>query len=473
MCKDAPLFGHGLETFAQVFPIYQIADLDGKIVLHPESSWLKWLAELGVLPLALLAVALVMFVAANLRAAFEQRRSFFLTAGALAGVVAILVHALFDVPAHRWATAGFALALLGIAFPMRVREAVHAPRRIALVPFALGVFWVWPFVAAPPPWSPLAPTMLLTRETESRESKPSLAEFEAALRYFPLDSWMHQYAGTHALAEQPMDRARWEQHFAVTRRLAASAWRMPEMQARAARQFPSLAMVFWQDAVERAGRQRTEVLRDAVRETAEMRGARVMWGQFLESRPELALAYAQILVEELHEPDENVRAYYELWWEWWPSGEVSEAEADAYYRYAARWSSAVQLEQWMRHHATRRDRDYRVWTELLHGWKSDERAWQIYSGVMSEPVYGQTPKAATRVSLESRFRQSPENAAHALALAQFLDSEGDKAGAQAVILQFAGRATAPTWFLRRAAYLLAKDGKFGAAVELALREKAR
>lgn len=471
--KDAPLFGHGIETFTQIFPLYQVADLDGKTVLHPESSWLLWLTEFGAVPVLLLFAGLLVFVAVNLRAVFEQRRSFYLAAGALAGVAALLVHAMFDVPAHRWATAGFALALLGVAFPIRAAETNNAPRWIAALPLALGVFWVWPLIAKPPAWSPLAPTMILNRETTKGAKKPSLVEYEEVLKHFPLNAWLHQYAGMHALAEKPKERALWEQHFTIVRRMAASAWWLPVMQARAAKQFPSQAIIFWQDAVQRAGRQRGEVMRDAVRETGRMKGARVLWGQFVEAHPEVALSYAEIIVEELREPDDNIRAYYELWWEKRAEADVAEDEVLVFYRYASRWSSPEQLEQWMKRHASRRSRDYRVWMELLHGWKQDERAWQIYSGVMPEPPFGEAPKSAKREVLENRYRLAPENAAHALAYAQALDAEGDKAGAEKIIFSVAKRADAPPWFIRKAAYLLASEKNFTAAVETALREKQR
>ncbi len=127
----------------------------------------------------------------------------------------------------------------------------------------------------------------------------------------------------------------------------------------------------------------------------------------------------------------------------------------------------------MKHHASRRSCDYRVWMELLHGWKQDERAWQIYSGVMPEPPFGETPKSAKGEVLENRYRLAPENAAHALAYAQALDADGDKAGAEKVIFSVAKRADAPPWFIRKAAYLLAVEKNFTAAVETALREKQR
>ena len=52
------LLGHGVESFTGLFPFYQRLTLDDNVVLHPESSWLQWLCELGLIPVAILAVLL-------------------------------------------------------------------------------------------------------------------------------------------------------------------------------------------------------------------------------------------------------------------------------------------------------------------------------------------------------------------------------------------------------------------------------
>lgn len=478
MWKDAPLFGHGVETFSQLFPLYQHADLDGKTVLHPESSWLQWLAELGVVPVALLAGALGCFLARQLRAAWPQRRVFFLTAGLFAGAVALLAHALIDVPGHRWATAGFALALLGVAFPIAPttpgREAPFAPRRLVLVPAGIAVFWALPFGGLVFSWSVLAPTMLLNRETRAGGQPPTLAEWDAVLRWYPLDPWVRQFAGQRALEQAPQDHPRWERDFAAVRQLSASNWRLAEMQAVAVgRAFPKEAIPLWQDAIARAGREWRERLRGGVVETKAVPGARVRWAQYIQEHPAYALAYAQILTSELKKPDADVRAFFDIWWEQCALGEVTDEDAAVYYGYAARWSNPVQLEAWMRAHATRRKKDYAAWATLLHGWKNDQRAWEIYSGVVSLPEITPPSKGATRESLEQRLRGTADNAIYELELVHLLDVQGDHAAATSELLHAASRPDAPARVLREAAYRLASDGRLAEAVAMGLREKPR
>ena len=61
MWKDAPLFGHGVGSFIPVFPMYQDIAMEEVTVKHPESSWLQWLVELGLIPLVLAGVVAVVF----------------------------------------------------------------------------------------------------------------------------------------------------------------------------------------------------------------------------------------------------------------------------------------------------------------------------------------------------------------------------------------------------------------------------
>jgi O-antigen ligase len=117
MWRDAPLLGHGVETFTDLFPFYQHLTLDDNVVIHPESSWLQWLCELGLVPVVILTALLLRLVLSRLGPLFKRRGTFYLSAGALAAVAGLVVHSAIDVPGHRWATAGFALALLALACP--------------------------------------------------------------------------------------------------------------------------------------------------------------------------------------------------------------------------------------------------------------------------------------------------------------------------------------------------------------------
>ncbi|MEQ1861976.1 MAG: O-antigen ligase family protein, partial [Chthoniobacteraceae bacterium] len=139
MWHDAPLLGHGLGAFASVFPVYQQIALEEVTVKHPESSWLQWLTELGLVPVLLGALAALGFALPNLTSLFERQSGFFIRAAAFGAVAALLAHAVFDVPAHRWGTAGFALAALALACPAS-SEGPRAPRLAALVPLGVAGF---------------------------------------------------------------------------------------------------------------------------------------------------------------------------------------------------------------------------------------------------------------------------------------------------------------------------------------------
>ncbi len=478
--RDAPLFGHGIETFTQIFPIYQRVDLDGRTVLHPESSWLLLLAEIGIVPLALLVLGLAAFLRSNLPASMERRSGFYLTAGALAGAVALLTHAVFDVPAHRWATLGFGLALVAVAFPFRGGSAEgRVSRRALFLPLGIAGFWLLPFVGFAPGWSTVTPTLLLNIESPATKrdaslARPTLAQWQSVLRWFPLDPWLYEYTGERLLETQPRNEALWQWHFSVARRLAASAWWFPVQQANAVgTRAPATAITLWQDGVDRAGTKSDEVLRDGVRATAAMGPARSLWGQFISTRPRFALVYARMLMEELHESPEDVRGFFEMWWENRAFAEnLTDAEVADFYLYAARWCAPGEFMRWVRHNGGRIRAEYRTWVRLLHGWQRDKEAWQLYSTAISEPAFVEAATGSSRELLDVHWRNSPENPSRAFNYAQFLNAQGDKVGVRAIVTQVVARVDAPSWFLRKAAHIFASEGDFSAAVKMALREKA-
>jgi O-antigen ligase len=466
--RDAPLFGHGLDTFARLFPFYTHADFDGQTVLHPESSWLLWLCEVGAIPVLLLAGALAVFVFRHLRAALaEQRHGFYLTAGALAGFVAIVVHSAIDVPAHRWGTAGFALALLAVACPVRRPLPERAPRKAALLPLAVAGFWALPFVLACA-WSPLRPAQL-----QARQGTATLDDFSAALRHFPLDADLRQNVALRWRIERPAERAIWEEHFAIVRRLSGSVWWFSIVQARGiGREFPAQALTAWQDAVERSGRRGAEVLRGAVIESAGMKGFDVLWGQFVENHPALALAYARALIEELRVPPPEVQFYYTIWWEQCAfAGQVSEVEIADFYKLATYFGDPAGLERWIHEFSGRRRSDYREWVRLFSSWGQTERAWYFYSAAIADPVLGEPSPGSSLEDLQPQLKASPENRHLALSVAQLLAAQGDPAAADEVLLTFAQRPDAPDWFLRKGAHILAAQKHFADALAMALREK--
>ena len=236
MWKMAPLFGHGLGSFAQLFPFYQTVIIEDATVLHPESSWLLWLAELGALPVAAGAIALAVFIWKNGRASAGSERGYFLRAGALAAVAALLCHGVWDVPAHRWATAGFALAALAVACPPHARSPRQKLGRAhALVPFAVAAFWALPFFAVLPEWSPESLRRLLALNSLTPARVPDFALQDSA-RFFPLSARLHQAIGVRALFAGNSPAAAWQQ-FRIADRLAPNGWDLAASQAWIARRY--------------------------------------------------------------------------------------------------------------------------------------------------------------------------------------------------------------------------------------------
>ena len=464
MWKDAPLLGHGVDSFTQIFPFYQTFELENGVVLHPESSWRQWLVELGLIPVALGAVALALFVAEHLRESFRGR-SFFFRAAGFAAAAALLAHAVIDVPAHRWGTAGFALAALALACPMRLDgRRFFAPRKTALVPLAVAVFWTLPFLCEGPAWSPLTLARVLSRDALSRDV--ALAQLENMARFFPLSADLNQSLGRRELAVSGRSEpSGWQRHFKLAAQLLPGSWSLPAAQARAVLLVsPKLALGYWQQAVARGAEHRAEVFRMAVRETAASPIAAASWGHYVEAHPRLLLAYAETV------PAEQARYYYALWWKDRAlTADLDPGETAAFYQNATRWAGRAQFGEWMRRRAAWRARDHREWARLLHAWTDEERAWELLAAFTPEQDFPALPPALPREPLETKWRIAPTNLVNAQQLAAVRARDGETAPSEEIVLAVAARDDAPWWFVQRAAHILARRARWGEAVALLLK----
>ena len=465
--RDAPLLGHGLDTFQEIYPIYQTVELENQVVLHPESSWLLWLAELGALPAFLAIAGLALFLTKQIPIAFSRGRSFFLSAAGIAGFALILAHGFFDVPAHRWGTAGLALAALAMACPMRLgTRRLAEPRIAALVPLGVAFFWASPFFLDAPEWSPLSLVRLLARDGASPASV-SLAKLESAMVYFPLSPELHESVGIRQMQSLGLSKpALWQGNFAVAARLELSSWGILETQARACQSLaPSLAIHYWEMAVERCRLHGDELLETAVRETTAVSPtAEASWGRYVEANPKLLLPFALIV------PQAEARYYYALWWKERAFSEsLAPGELFLYYRNSPRWGNRAQFDDWMARHAKWRARDFLEWAALLHAWSDDRKAWELLSEFISEPDMPRGQPDMALGLLEAKWRADPRNfvVAQEFAMARYL-ADG-KAGGDEVIVAGAMEENSPPWFVRKAAYILARSGRLGEAVALLLR----
>ena len=469
MWRDAPLFGHGLDAFARVFPLYQKLDFEEVVVLHPESSWLQWLTELGLVPVALAVVALALFVAPHVRTAFARNQSFYLRAAAFTAVAVLVLHSIYDVPAHRWGTAGFALAALALACPVDERTpAVPRPWRVSVLLFAIAAFWAAPFLFGGPSWSPLQLTRLLARDSVSGDV--TLAEFDQSLAWFPLNAWLHQgFAVRQMKVDGRANAGLWQRHFAIASRLIPNSWTVPAAQARACQRIaPELAIGYWQQAVDRGRMHRSEILGTALLETATTPMAEAEWGRYVETNPELLLPYAAAL------PEEQGRYFFALWWEQRGLQTAPEApEIDTFYRQMGRLGTLAQFDAWMKHHAAIEVRDHRRWAELLHQWGDEERAWELLARRIPEPEFPPGIVSVPRAQLEAKWRIAPANVLNAQQLVQLLHHQGETLQSDEIVLAVAAQTTLapPPWFTRRAAYILSRQGRPGDAVAMLLASK--
>jgi hypothetical protein len=318
-----------------------------------------------------------------------------------------------------------------------------------------------------PAWSPLCLNRLIELDARA-PGLVRLADLETALRYFPLNADLHQSVGLRKLRafgrENPVS---WQRDFGLASRLQPSSWEAPMAQARACRRIaPAQALVYWQQAIERGGIHRQELLGTALQETGGSPAAQSAWGHYAEAHPQLLLAYAQLVPETL------APYYYGRWWKLRANApDLTEEELRDFYLLAPRWGNREDFQAWSRRHAACGIRDYRQWAALLHGWGADDEAWQILSVKSSDPPYPGAPPNVPREVLESTWRTRPENVVNAQQLAQVRQQAGDQAGCDEILVTVANGEKPPLWFVNKAAWALARAGRPGEAVDLLLRPR--
>jgi O-antigen ligase len=96
--KDFPLFGAGLGTFAQIFPMHRSFHIRG-LVSHAENDFLQLASDTGLIGLGLLlAVFVYLFfkAATRVRALSEGEPQRYIAIGGLVGILAIMFHSLVE-----------------------------------------------------------------------------------------------------------------------------------------------------------------------------------------------------------------------------------------------------------------------------------------------------------------------------------------------------------------------------------------
>jgi len=96
--KDFPLFGSGLGTFVQVFPMYRSFHILG-LVTHSENDFLQLLSDVGILGTGLLAAVFffLLFKAfSGIRGLSRREPARYIGLGGLVGILALMFHSLVE-----------------------------------------------------------------------------------------------------------------------------------------------------------------------------------------------------------------------------------------------------------------------------------------------------------------------------------------------------------------------------------------
>ncbi len=133
--KDFPMFGSGLGTFLQVFPMYRSFHITG-LVTHAENDFLQLLSEVGTLGAGLLAVLfffLLWRTFSGIRALSTAEPERYIAIGGLVGILALMFHSLVErniqVPANAFLYT-FIFALILRRAPVRKKNHTNQTNEI-------------------------------------------------------------------------------------------------------------------------------------------------------------------------------------------------------------------------------------------------------------------------------------------------------------------------------------------------------
>jgi O-antigen ligase len=127
--KDFPLFGSGLGTFTQVFPMYRSFHIRG-MATHAENDFLQLASEVGLLGLTLLLILfLVLFfkVASGIRSFSLKDPRRYIGIGGLVGILALMFHSQVERNMQVPANAFLYTFLWGMILKLPTREVKKEP----------------------------------------------------------------------------------------------------------------------------------------------------------------------------------------------------------------------------------------------------------------------------------------------------------------------------------------------------------
>jgi O-antigen ligase len=126
--RDYPLFGAGLGTFTQVFPMYRSFHIRG-LVTHAENDFLQLISEVGLLGIGLLGVLFFYLFyrgVSGIRSLSFRDPKRYIGVGGMVGIVALMFHSLVErniqIPANAFLYAFIWTIVLRIGHPKRKED---------------------------------------------------------------------------------------------------------------------------------------------------------------------------------------------------------------------------------------------------------------------------------------------------------------------------------------------------------------
>lgn len=203
MIKDHWLTGVGWGDFREVFNFYREHSAVDALILHPESDWLWWVSETGLLGLVIVIVALCALAAGVLP--FHSRRHETLRIIPATALLAFSLNTFFDVPAHFLGTIFSAFFLYGIAWDSHTGVPTRFPkigyRVLGIVLVLMGCVWVLASVFDKPWQTEVARSILQTRLKEAGASQDNSRIINAADAALKDDPFNYSYYIQKAQAE--------------------------------------------------------------------------------------------------------------------------------------------------------------------------------------------------------------------------------------------------------------------------------
>jgi len=462
LIKNSPWIGIGLGNFEDVFAIFRAASYSDRRAIHPESDWLWLWSELGWLGVVLVIIGLVFFVRKvfPMREGTNQRYRL----ATLIAAFLFALHGFVDVSGHRVGTMFAAIFLLGLSLhrPHSLKPARSLSilfRVVGLILLFAGSSWVigtrgqklWP--------GSLGVTnakQIATIDNRERNFPETVDLTTKALEWGPLE-WELYFSRGVAEAEMKQTEPALAD-FRRARFLEPISYDLPLAEGNVwlATSQPVLAATAWQEALRRAGRDRSGVFSSMLTK-ASLRNRELnrILTEFAVSRHDLALPYLARI-----EGDEFKRALAKVLENDPDLKSFTETEKLALFTY---WSERGDAEELSRNVEQHRDWLPYAWFGLAKykASKGDFRGACELTERYGEPVaLPRISSSADILELESQFRSAPDNYAIGYTLYRAQKQSGRTDDALQTVRHFSERSNTPPYWKYLEAQLWAEKQNY-------------